>query len=227
MLPSAKATTTNASQPKTAVFQWSALQRPMRAARLFERLSGDIRDLLAVGWWQENRAGPGPRRCGGQVSTGAAGRTRRRRSVPEEGQLGIEREAACRDRTDGSGELGDVGDPVLEQVADAFGAPIQELARVGRLDVLREDEDADARMPAADLLRGAQALVRVGRRHADVDDRDVGGVEGHVAQQVVGRARLRCNLEARVLEQAADALAKQDGVVGKDDAGPWAARRGL
>ncbi len=33
MPPSAKATRTNASQPKVAVFQWSALQRPIRAAR--------------------------------------------------------------------------------------------------------------------------------------------------------------------------------------------------
>ena len=32
--PSAKATRTNASQPNVAVFQWSALQRPIRAARL-------------------------------------------------------------------------------------------------------------------------------------------------------------------------------------------------
>ena len=34
MPPSAKATTTKASQPNVAVFQWAALQRPMRAARL-------------------------------------------------------------------------------------------------------------------------------------------------------------------------------------------------
>ena len=34
------ATTTKASQPKTAVFQWLALQRPMRAAMLFELLQG-------------------------------------------------------------------------------------------------------------------------------------------------------------------------------------------
>jgi hypothetical protein len=32
-LPSATATTTNASHPKIAVLRWDALQRPMRAAR--------------------------------------------------------------------------------------------------------------------------------------------------------------------------------------------------
>src|SRR5262249_949529 len=42
MPPSAKATTTKASQPKVAVFQWPALQRPMRAARLDEGLTGAI-----------------------------------------------------------------------------------------------------------------------------------------------------------------------------------------
>ena len=40
MPPSAKATTTKASQPNVAVFQWAALQRPMRAARLRLRLRG-------------------------------------------------------------------------------------------------------------------------------------------------------------------------------------------
>ena len=43
-----KATTTKASQPKTAVFQWLALQRPMRAAMLFECFRGDIA-CLSVG----------------------------------------------------------------------------------------------------------------------------------------------------------------------------------
>ena len=32
--PSPNATRTNAIQPNVAVFQWAALQRPMRAARL-------------------------------------------------------------------------------------------------------------------------------------------------------------------------------------------------
>ena len=38
--------TTKASQPKTAVFQWFALQRPIRAAKLFECFSGDNLGLL-------------------------------------------------------------------------------------------------------------------------------------------------------------------------------------
>ena len=40
MFPRKRAATTNASQPKTAVFQWLALQRPMRAAMLFDLARG-------------------------------------------------------------------------------------------------------------------------------------------------------------------------------------------
>src|SRR6476659_6104197 len=43
--PMASEATTNASQPKTAVFQWLALQRPMRAAMLFDCFRGDIPGL--------------------------------------------------------------------------------------------------------------------------------------------------------------------------------------
>src|SRR5690242_628338 len=45
--PSPKATITNASQPKVAVFQWSALQRPIRAARLLDLVEG--MSILLVG----------------------------------------------------------------------------------------------------------------------------------------------------------------------------------
>ena len=48
-LPITKDATTNASQPKTAVFQWLALQRPMRAAKLFECFRGDTVWLLLRG----------------------------------------------------------------------------------------------------------------------------------------------------------------------------------
>src|SRR5262245_1144180 len=40
-------TATKASQPKTAVFQWLALQRPIRAARFFDCFKGDISFLLS------------------------------------------------------------------------------------------------------------------------------------------------------------------------------------
>ena len=77
----------------------------------------------------------------------------------------------------------------------------------------------------ADLLGGAQPLVRLRRRHPDVDHGHVRLVHGDVTEQVVGVAGLRDDVEAGVVEQPRDALAQQHGVVGEDDA-DRASRRG-
>ena len=73
-------------------------------------------------------------------------------------------------------------------------------------------------MLLADLLRRAQALVRVRRRHADVDERDVRRVGAHLQHQLVRVPRLADDLEAAVLEQTGDAFAQEDGVLRQDDA---------
>jgi hypothetical protein len=48
----------------------------------------------------------------------------------------------------------------------------------------------------------------------DVDDRDVGLVAPHLAQEVVCVAGLGDDLEARLAQQPRDALAQAGGVVG-------------
>ena len=126
---------------------------------------------------------------------------------------GVERRAALGDATNRVGELGDVCDPVLEQVTDAFRAPLEQLERVAGLDVRREHEHAHVRVALADLLRGAEPFVGVRRRHADVDDRDVRLVAPDLQQQVVCGARLPGDLEARVLEELRDPLAEKHRVV--------------
>ena len=128
--------------------------------------------------------------------------------------LGVERGAALADAPHRVHEPLDVGDAVLEQVADALGAVREQLERVPLLDVLRQHEHAGLRLPLADRGGGAQALVGVGRRHADVDDGDVGLVRRDLAQQVLGVARLADDLDAGLLEQPRDALAQQHRVVG-------------
>src|SRR2546430_1148276 len=47
-MPIASAKATNASQPNSAVFQWLALQRPIRAARLYVGFKGDTWLLLSA-----------------------------------------------------------------------------------------------------------------------------------------------------------------------------------
>src|SRR4051794_34726048 len=130
--------------------------------------------------------------------------------------LGVERRAALPHPAHRVVEVLDVPDAVLEQVADALGVAADQLERIALLDVLGEHEHADVRLARADVDRGAQAVVGVGRRHAHVGDRDVRLVGAHLADEVLGVARLGDDVEARVLEQPGDALAQQDTVVGDD-----------
>ena len=68
----------------------------------------------------------------------------------------------------------DVGDTVLEQVADPLRRVLEQLDRLPGLDVLRQDQDAHPGMLGADLLCGQQALVGVRRRHPDVGHHHIG-----------------------------------------------------
>ena len=132
--------------------------------------------------------------------------------------VGVERGAALGHPAHRVGERGEVGDAVLEEVADALGAVADQVERVALVGVLGEHEDADVRLARADLDRRAQAVVGVVGRHLDVDDRDVGLVRGDLAHEVDGVAGLAGDLEARVLEQPDDALAQQGLVLADDDA---------
>ncbi len=123
---------------------------------------------------------------------------------------GVERGAAVGDPAHGGAELLEVGDAVLEEVADPLGARLEKRHRVARLDVLREKQHADVGMALADLARSLQSLVRVGRRHADVDHRHVRLVHRDVAQEVLGGAGLRHDLEARLLEKPRHSLSEED-----------------
>ena len=55
------------------------------------------------------------------------------------------------DALDGADELCDVAHAVLQQVADAGGVVADKLEHVRGLEMLREDEDGDGRIRAADL----------------------------------------------------------------------------
>ena len=82
------------------------------------------------------------------------------------------------------------------------------------LDVLGEHEHGRAGCVRADLDRGPHALVLVGRRHAHVDDREVGLVLGDDGEQRLGVADARDDLVAGVLEQPCEPLAQEHGVLG-------------
>ena len=123
----------------------------------------------------------------------------------------------------------DLRHAVLEQVADALGAVLEQRAR--RSAPRRTGRAASTpmlRQLGADLgARPASALVDVRRRHPDVDDGHVGLVLAHLAQQLLGVAGLADDLEARVLEQpdrARAAAARESSAITTRMAAPLAAR---
>ena len=73
-------------------------------------------------------------------------------------------------------------------------------------------------MRLADLHGRTQSVVGVGRRHADVDDRDVRAVRADLAEELLGVTGLSDHVEALVLEHADHAPAQQDVIVGDHQA---------
>ena len=112
-------------------------------------------------------------------------------------------------------ELVHIRDPALEQIADSLTAG-QKLHRVLHLDVGREDEDARLGKRLADRPRRLETLSRMSRRHSDVDEHQVGPVLADQVEQLHPVAGLPYHLELGALEQAGDALSKQDVVVRQD-----------
>ena len=129
---------------------------------------------------------------------------------------GVERGAAVGDAADGRPELFEVCDAVFEEVADALRARLEQGHGVARLDVLRGRRTPTSGCRSR-ISRCAEPFIGVRRRHPDVDDGDVGLVHRDVAEQVLGRPGLRDHLEARLLQQAGNALAKQNRVVREND----------
>lgn len=129
----------------------------------------------------------------------------------------VERRAPVAHPADGGGELGDVGDAVLQEVADTVDALGEQLGRQPDLDVLGEHEDAHERPPPPDLPGRPQPLVGEGRRQADVDHDDVGrdlvGAAEKRGRVVVGAD----HVDAGVVEEADESGPQEHRVLGQCD----------
>ena len=110
--------------------------------------------------------------------------------------LGVKHRSALSHPTHGVGEPTEIGDPVLQEIADPFGADGQQLERIVRLEIVGQHQHSGLRPPPPDLHGGAQPVIGVAGRHADVHDRHVRLVRQHLAHQVLGVARLRDDVEA-------------------------------
>src|SRR5699024_5564597 len=122
--------------------------------------------------------------------TGAQGRQPVLLPGPDEDlghDLGVEHGAAAGDLVDGVEEVLDIGDSVLEQVAEAAGVLGDELGGVLLLHVLAEHEALDVEVLLAAEDRCADALIGECRGHALDDDAQIRGIVVHRGQQLVGR----------------------------------------
>ena len=83
--------------------------------------------------------------------------------------LSVEHRRAARDPVKGVKKLLHPGDPVLQQVADGAGTVREQIAGVGHLDVLAEDQHGGGRQMRAGGDRRAQALVGACSRRYELD----------------------------------------------------------
>src|SRR5262245_39025865 len=87
-------------------------------------------------------------------------------------------------------QLTRLAEAVFQQVAGAAGARTQQPERVVRLEVLRQDEYANAiTEPCSDVECGDEAGIAAGR-HPDVDDRQVRLLRLDQSEQLLGRPGL-------------------------------------
>jgi hypothetical protein len=86
------------------------------------------------------------------------------------------------DALQGSGEVFEVGDAVLKEIADPGCRLGEQARRDSDLDVLGEDQDPHLGIAAPDLRCGTEPFVGVRRWHPDVDDRDVRPVTADLPQ---------------------------------------------
>ena len=132
--------------------------------------------------------------------------------------LRVDHRAAAGDGLDGCDELGEVVDPLLQQVRASGGPGLEQRKRVAGLAVLAEHDDADLRMCHSQALCGLDALVDAVRRHADVGEDDVGALGLDRCEQRVEVAARGCDLDLRLeLEQATETLADEVVVIGEHD----------
>ena len=129
-------------------------------------------------------------------------------------ERGIDDRSSLDDPLQRLDELVHVRDAALQQVATALAAG-QEFGRPLDLNVSGENDDCRLRELLADGRGGIETFAGMGRRHPDVDDREVGTKLADEVDQPGRGAGLADDLEAGTLEQACQPLAEKNVVVGQ------------
>lgn len=112
--------------------------------------------------------------------------------------LRVDRGIARRDPPHRGHELLDIGDAVLQQVANRFGASLDQLERVSGLDVLGEHDHRHLGVAFPERDGGLEALGCMARWHANIDDHQVGFRLADHLGQIQSVAAFGHHLDARV-----------------------------
>src|SRR5260370_11465606 len=129
---------------------------------------------------------------------------------------GVDDSLPVAEATEGVDQVRDVEDAFFEKVADPFGMLFEQPHCVMRLDVLGEDQHADARMFGADLLGGDEAFVGMCGGHPDIDNGGAGLRCADRSQQRGGVTYLVGHIYPPVGGQPGDALAGEHHILGHD-----------
>ena len=135
----------------------------------------------------------------GEPPSGDSGR---RRAIEPGDDRRVDDALALGHPAQGIDEDGDVGHPLLEEVAEPARVVGEQPLGVADLQVLAQQHDRGARVGPPDAPGGEEPLVGVRGRHPDVDDRDIGALPLHEPQELLAVRRLTDDLDARVGEQS-------------------------
>ena len=132
--------------------------------------------------------------------------------------LGVDHRSAMRDSPNSVDEVSDPGHAALQQVADALGSIGQQVGDVSILEIVGEDEHADAGIRRADLLRCLEPVIAEVRWHLDVDDGDVRGMGVRLGHEVTRVARRRHDVKAGAVQSMHHPLPEERLILSHDDA---------
>ena len=112
------------------------------------------------------------------------------------------------------GELGQVSDPLLEQVPGTLGPVLDQRQGELRFDVRRQDKNPHPRMAPAECPGRIQPLGGVRRGHPDVDDAHVWRILADPVEQRLPVGDLGGHLEPGLGQHPGQSLPEQHRIVG-------------
>src|SRR5690606_1748067 len=96
-------------------------------------------------------------------------------------------------------EDADIGNALLEEVAQSARLIGEQAFRITWLEILAEKHDRGARMLGPNAVCRCDSLISVGRRHPDIDDGRIRLEARYQSQERLAIAGLTDNLDARVV----------------------------